>query len=76
MRNPKRIKTFCDVLAGKWEHLFPDWRFGQFMSNFLGYVYSQAQIDIFFIEDDEMLDYLKEYLEDRKSEEEAEDGAE
>lgn len=62
MRNPQRIDDFCETLKEVW-HRVPDWRFGQFVSNFLGEVYSQKQIDPFFIEDAEMLKYLKKYLE-------------
>ena len=32
MRDPKRIKEFCDRLAKVWENV-PDWRFGQILMN-------------------------------------------
>ena len=54
MRDPKRIKEFCEQLAAIWERV-PDWRFGQFVSNVLGQVQTEKKRDIFFIEDDEML---------------------
>lgn len=62
MRDPKRIDEFCDELKALW-HTVPDWRFGQLMSNVLGEVYVKENRDIFFIEDDEMLDDIKEVFE-------------
>lgn len=59
MRDPKRIDEFCDELKKMW-HTVPDWRFGQLMSNVLGEVYVKENRDIFFIEDDKMLEDLKE----------------
>lgn len=63
MRNPNRIKPFCDLLATKWEEAFPDWRFGQLMSNFLGWAWEQKNCDIFFIEDDEMKELFENFSE-------------
>lgn len=61
MRDPKRIKEFCEQLAAIWERV-PDWRFGQFVSNVLGQVQTEKKRDIFFIEDDEMLTAVKAYF--------------
>lgn len=58
MRDPKRIKKFCNRLAAAWEQL-PDWRFGQLMMNALG----EMKRDPFFPEDDEMIEYLEHYVE-------------
>ena len=60
MRNPKRIGAFLSVLKRVWSEV-PDWRFGQLMSNFLGWYVTETKRDIFFPEDDEMLEYLKRY---------------
>lgn len=56
MRDPKRIKKFCDRLAKVWENV-PDWRFGQLICNALG----EMGKDPFFPEDDEMIEYLERY---------------
>ena len=61
MRNPERIDTFTSELNRIWKNHFPDWRFGQLMSNFLGWVQFDKKRDIFFPEEDEMLTYLKEF---------------
>ena len=71
MRDPKRIDTFCEELKKMW-HKVPDWRFGQLMSNFLGDVYSKTGRDIFFIEDDEMVELVKKYTEEKSDRENTE----
>lgn len=61
MRDPKRIDEFMNVLTELWKK-FPDWRFGQMITNFFGFVNSETNADIFYIEDDKMLELLKEYF--------------
>lgn len=55
MRDPKRIKKFCDELAEIWEKNVPDWRFGQFICNTFG----NLGVDPFFPEEDEMIEKLR-----------------
>lgn len=66
IRNPERIDVFTSELNRIWKKHFPDWRFGQLMSNFLGFVAGQKQTDIFFPEESEMLTYLKEFCEEKE----------
>jgi hypothetical protein len=61
IRDPERIDVFTSELNRIWKTYYPDWRFGQFMSNFLGFVGGIKRVDIFFPEELEMLTYLKEY---------------
>ena len=61
IRDPERIDIFTSELNRIWKTYYRNWRFGQFMSNFLGFVTSQKKRDIFFPEEDEMLTYLKEF---------------
>lgn len=61
MRDINRIKPFVEELEKVWGEV-PDWRFGQLMSNFLGFVVAKTRRDIFFIEDDEMLEMVKGYI--------------
>lgn len=61
IRNPARIDKFTAELNRIWKTYYLDWRFGQFMSNFLGFVQSKKKRDPFFPEESEMLTYLKEY---------------
>lgn len=69
MRDINRIDSFCKELATMWKRV-PDWRFGQLMSNFLGDVYCMTNKDVFYIEDDELLEYVEEFykLEDDEPE--------
>ena len=61
MRDPARIDKFCRQLALLW-HKVPDWRFGQFISNVLGAYVSETKRDIFFPEDDEVMEFMKKYF--------------
>ena len=64
MRDPKRIKEFCDQLAEVWEQNYPDWRFGQLISNVYGI---QEPSCFFFGEDDVLLARLTEYAERKQA---------
>lgn len=66
MRDPKRINPFIKKLAAYW-HEVPDWRFGQLMSNFLGFAMDKSKKDIFFIEEDEMERLLDEFFSPKTS---------
>ena len=68
MRDPTRIKPFMQKLADKWKKYLPDWRFGQLMSNFFGWVYQTVGRDVFFIEDNEMAELVDKFFEPRKEE--------
>lgn len=57
MRDPKRIRKFCNELADVWE-LVPDWRFGQLVCN----VFGELGMDPFFPEDDKMMEHFKNYF--------------
>jgi len=70
MRNPDRIPPLAEEFAKIWKAKFPDWRFFQLMENFLGYVYEQAKFDPFFIEDDQVIKWLKKFAGDAGVEEE------
>ena len=61
MRDPKRIKGYCNKLASEWEKV-PDWRFGQLLSNVIGAFYHEKKSDIFFCEDEEMFEFIERYF--------------
>lgn len=61
MRDPNRLDTFYATIRNIHRTTFPDWRFGQLMSNFFGWLYETKKIDLFFPEEDEMLKYFKEF---------------
>lgn len=61
MRNPNRIKPFCDRLAELWEQNVPDWRFGQLCDNLFREMAKTAK-DHFFVEDDKMMEFIENYF--------------
>ena len=64
MRNPNRFDDFYGELKEIHKTCFPDWRFGQLITNFEFWVSKKkGKVDIFYIEDDEMAKYLKEFVE-------------
>lgn len=61
MRDVKRLDNFYDELKKIHSESFPDWRFGQLMSNFFGWLYNEKKVDLFFPEESQMIQYLREY---------------
>lgn len=61
MRDPKRIKPLLKTLEDVWNDV-PDWRFGQLICNMLG----TFGRDPFYVEDDEMQEFMKKYLSEEK----------
>lgn len=61
MRDPNRLDNFYFQLREIHKTKFPDWRFGQLMSNFFGWLYETKKIDLFFPEENKMLEYFKEF---------------
>ena len=60
-RDINRIDPFMQELAEIWKTQCPDWRFGQLMFN-LGRVMKSHGTDIFYMEDKELLEYIKEWF--------------
>lgn len=61
MRDPKRLDKFYDEIKAIHQNKFPDWRFGQLCSNFFGWLMTKKGVDLFFPEEDKMLEYFQEY---------------
>ena len=61
MRDPNRIYLFCAELVSLWSN-WPDLRFGQIMSNIARYVQFEYGKDIFYMEDEELMEVLREQL--------------
>lgn len=62
MRDPNRLYPFYQQLTEVHRQSFPDWRFGQLMCNFLRWIQTYKVRDPFYIEEDKMIEYLKEYV--------------
>lgn len=69
MRNPDRLYTFYNELRRIHQDNFPDWRFGQLMCNFFGWLISEKGMDAFFPEEQQMIGYLKEFAGEATNEE-------
>ena len=61
-RDGNRIQPFCDRLSKAWEKL-PDWRFGQLMVNLMRDYEAEHGHDIFYLEEDEMIQIIEGYCE-------------
>ena len=61
MRDPNRLYSFYGKLRDVHIRSFSDLRFGQFMSNFFGWMMAEKQRDLFFPEEDEMIKLLYEF---------------
>lgn len=61
MRDVNRIKPFCDEFAELWAN-YPDLRFGQIMSNIARYCQIEKRIDMFFLEENELMEIIRNQL--------------
>ncbi len=61
MRDVDRIKPFCDEFAELWSR-YPDLRFGQIMSNIERYVLMEHKKDMYFMEEDELMEVIRHQL--------------
>ena len=61
MRDAERLDDFYDRMKKIHQEKLPDWRFGQLMGNFLGWLVQQKG-DYFYVEDAQMLKYFEEYV--------------
>ena len=70
MRNPERLDAFYAELCRIHKEYFPDWRFGQLCSNFFGWLGYTEKVDLFYPEEDKMLEYLIDYVNSLKKDDE------
>ena len=61
MRDKARIQKFCNELATLWEGKKPDLRFGQIVVS-LNRALDKPRHDIFYLEEEEMLDVLRRFF--------------
>lgn len=61
MRDKNRLHSFYEEMRDIHIKYFPDWRFGQLCSNFFGWLTTEKKIDLFFPEENEMTEHIKEY---------------
>ena len=63
MRDPNRLDIFYERLTEIHKTYFPDWRFGQFIINFYSWYYNEYRRDVFYVEDEFILDDIKKFAE-------------
>ena len=61
MRNPDRLDSFYDELKQIHKEHFPDWRFAQLWNIFFGWLASEKRVDLFFLEEGQMIRYIREF---------------
>lgn len=61
MRDANRLDVFYDKMKEIHKREFPDWRFGQFIINFIGYCG-----DPFYFEEDKFIKKLESYVDELK----------
>lgn len=62
MRDINRLDKFYDELKEIHKKNFPMWRFGQMIVNVLADWQAKTKMDIFFPEEDEMIQIFKDYV--------------
>ena len=62
MRNIQRLDYFYDELKKLHKTYFPDWRFMQFVSNYLNWHMTHYGSDGFYCEEDDTMKRLYEYV--------------
>lgn len=64
MRDINRLDTFYKELMEIHKEHFPDWRFGQLVNNLERWLQAnKGLVDMFYIEEYEMLRYINEFVE-------------
>ena len=61
MRDPNRLYNFYNEVIRLHKEYMPDWRVGQFWDNFRDWLSVFKRTDIFYPEEEELLEYLKEF---------------
>jgi len=61
MRDPNRLDKFYNDFKTLHKACFPDLRFGQLCANFFDWLMQKHQVDLFFPEENKMLEYFREY---------------
>lgn len=62
VRKPERLDEFYDELKEIHKKHFPMWRFGQLIINVLADWQAKTGRDIFFPEEDEMIQIFRDYV--------------
>ncbi len=66
MRDLNRLDSFYENLKAIHKNYIPDWRFGQFILNFISWYYNKYKRDIFYTEEDKMLKLFEEFIKEMR----------
>lgn len=69
MRDINRLDKFYDELKEIHKKHFPDWRFGQMIINVLADWQAKTKRDIFFPEEDEIIQIFRDYVNEERDDE-------
>ena len=64
MRDINRLDAFYENLKAIHKNYIPDWRFGQFILNFMEWYVAKYRRDLFYVEEDKMALLLREFIDD------------
>ena len=62
MREIFRLDEFYEKFCSLHKEYLPDWRFGQLICNFFGWYAAQTRCDVFFLEEDDMIEWFERYV--------------
>ncbi len=63
MRDINRIDNFMEEIKKLWKENFPDWRFGQLITNFI----SWYKTDLFYLEENDFLKAFNDFVKEIKN---------
>ena len=66
MRDPNRLDDIYNVIKELHKENFPDWRMMQLINNFFGWYYNKYKRDGFYMEDNNFVNEVKEFINDMK----------
>ena len=64
MRDIDRLDAFYENLKAVHKNYVPDWRFGQFILNFIEWYGAKYRRDVFYVEEDTMARLFREFIDD------------
>lgn len=64
MREISRLDKFYEKFCSLHKEYLSDWRFGQLICNFFGWYAAQTKCDVFFVEEDDMIEWFERYVEE------------
>ena len=62
MRDPKRLDKFYDRLKELHKKEVPDWRVGQLFINLYRWIEYEENIDMYFLEEDRLIELIEKFL--------------